>query len=308
MVDQSTIKRKRFKRRKNTRNVKDSSVGLSSSDKGSGFKQDELKEADLSYLDKSLELDSKGRVPIPTEIDTFGLSRIIRKDLNELKETVDNVADELGITIVDEFQPLRNELIDNICLEYAIDHKLVDKTKQDIRKRPPVVTIMGHVDHGKTTLLDAFRRSDLCSQEYGAITQSTAAFSFTTEKGHFITFIDTPGHEVFDGMRLRGAKATDIVILVISAIEGVQKQTREVLGLIMKFDLPMVVALNKTDSEISDPDQVILDLIAEGVELDEVGGDVPSARISALNQTGLDQLEERITDLAESLDLKDDYI
>ena len=84
---------------------------------------------------------------------------------------------------------------------------------------------MGHVDHGKTTLLDAFRNSNLVDQEFGAITQTTAAFSFETEKGHYITFIDTPGHEVFDGMRLRGAKATDIVILVISSVEGLQKQT-----------------------------------------------------------------------------------
>jgi len=170
--------------------------------------------------------------------------------------------------------------------------------------RPPIVTIMGHVDHGKTTLVDAFRDSNLVDQEYGAITQTTAAFSFETHSGHFVTFIDTPGHEVFDGMRLRGAKATDIVVVVISAIEGIQKQTIEVFDLIKKYDLPLVIAINKVDRDYADPEAVMLNLIEYGFDVDEIGGEIPTARISALKKTGMEELEEKIITLAESLELK----
>lgn len=166
---------------------------------------------------------------------------------------------------------------------------------------------MGHVDHGKTTLLDSFRNSNLVDAEFGRITQSTAAFSFKTNKGYFLTFIDTPGHEVFDGMRARGAKATDIVIVVISAVEGVQKQTKEVFQLIKKYNLPFIIAINKIDREFADPDKLVFDLAQEGLELDELGGDIPSARISAVNKTGLENLEDKIVVLAESLNLKEDY-
>lgn len=153
------------------------------------------------------------------------LSKVLKVELPHLMEEAMLIAEELGITVVDEFQKLSNNTIDLLCLEFDVLMNLQERTKRKVYKRPPIVTIMGHVDHGKTTLLDAFRNSNLVDQEFGSITQTTAAFSFETESGHYITFIDTPGHEVFDGMRLRGAKATDIVILVISAIEGIQKQT-----------------------------------------------------------------------------------
>ena len=153
------------------------------------------------------------------------LSKVLKVELPHLMEEAMLIAEELGITVVDEFQKLSNNTIDLLCLEFDVLMNLQERTKRKVYKRPPIVTIMGHVDHGKTTLLDAFRNSNLVDKEFGSITQTTAAFSFETESGHYITFIDTPGHEVFDGMRLRGAKATDIVILVISAIEGIQKQT-----------------------------------------------------------------------------------
>ena len=260
-----------------------------------------------SKYEQKVVHDKDGILIVPNGTNSLQLSRMIGKDLFELKDMIDMIGEDFGIVIVDEFQSLPKVIIENVCGDYDIEHKIIETDTIRYKKRPPIVTIMGHVDHGKTTLLDAFRNSDLCGQEYGEITQSTAAFSFKTEKGYYCTFIDTPGHEVFDSMRLRGAKVTDIVIVVISSIEGVQNQTREVLGLVKKFNLPMIVALNKIDSYNSDADNVILDLINEGVELDEVGGDVPSARISALKKQGLNDLEERITELAESLNLKEDY-
>lgn len=166
------------------------------------------------------------KVKIPEGVNLLSLSKILKIELNELIEKAIALSDELGITIVDEFQSIRSDLLELICLDSEVILDLQEKEKNKFFKRPPIVTIMGHVDHGKTTLLDAFRNSNLVDKEFGAITQTTAAFSFETESGHYITFIDTPGHEVFDGMRLRGAKATDIVIVVISSIEGVQKQTR----------------------------------------------------------------------------------
>lgn len=180
-------------------------------------------------------------IEVPEMINLIEFSRILKIELSDLLEEIYNLADEIGVTVVDEFQPLRRELLELLCTQFETNYKIVGTHKHDAYQRPPIVTIMGHVDHGKTTLLDAFRNSNLVDQEFGSITQTTAAFSFTTESGHFITFIDTPGHEVFDGMRARGAKATDIVIVVISAVEGIKKQTLEVFDLVQKYDLPMII-------------------------------------------------------------------
>ena len=264
----------------------------------------------------------KGKtIEVPEKVNLLNLSRILNVELNKLLGIAMAYSEEIGLTVVDEFQPLRNDLIELLWLEYDIFPSILENPRKTVYKRPPIVTIMGHVDHGKTTLLDAFRDSNLVDQEYGSITQTTAAFSFETESGHYITFIDTPGHEVFDGMRLRGAKATDMVILVISAIEGVQKQTLgklsnnliltihiEVLDLWKKFDLPMVIAINKWDRDLADPDTLILDLAEENeIEVDEIGGEIPSAQISALNKINLVELEEKVIELAEELDLKEEH-
>lgn len=131
---------------------------------------------------------------------------------------------------------------------------------KNFKVRSPVVTIMGHVDHGKTTLLDAFRHSQKCKEEFGDITQSIGAFTFTTDSNHEITFIDTPGHEAFQNLRVRGAKVTDMIILVISAIESVQPQTLEVIHLAQHLQIPLIVAINKIDRDAADPDAVMLDL------------------------------------------------
>ncbi|CAI2381679.1 unnamed protein product [Moneuplotes crassus] len=261
----------------------------------------------MEEMEKERQRLKGKKVNIPEGINLLGLSKVLRIELNELMEQAAMFSNEVGFTIIDEFQSLRNDVIELLCLENEVVLDLQERPKKDFYKRPPIVTIMGHVDHGKTTLLDAFRNSNLVDKEFGAITQTTAAFSFETEKGHYITFIDTPGHEVFDGMRLRGAKATDIVIIVISAIEGIQNQTKEVFDLCEKFDLPYIIAINKVDREIADPDNLILDLADKGIELDEIGGDIPSAQISALNKTGLPYLEDKIIELAENLDLKEEH-
>jgi translation initiation factor IF-2 len=241
---------------------------------------------------------------IPEKINFYELSNVIKVDLDELMEEAYKVAEELGVKIIDEFQPIRKEMIDNLCMEFDRDYEIVQNKQVELFRRPPIVTIMGHVDHGKTTLLDAFRGSNLVDKEFGAITQTTAAFSFKTKSGHFVTFIDTPGHEVFDGMRIRGAKATDMVVVVISAVESIQKQTIEVLNLIKKYGLPMIVAINKIDRDFADPDKVLLDIAEFGIDIDELGGKVPTAKISALKKEGLECLEEKIIKLATELDLK----
>ena len=167
------------------------------------------------------EKTQQEKVIVPKNTNLFSLSKVLKVDLFELLKKVQKISEETGLKFVDEFQPLTPEIAELMNVEMS--GEIVFQPEK--HPRPPVVTIMGHVDHGKTTLLDAFRNSNLAEKEFGSITQTTAAFSFETESGHYITFIDTPGHEVFDGMRKRGAKATDIVILVVSAIEGVQKQT-----------------------------------------------------------------------------------
>ena len=174
-------------------------------------------------------------------------------------------------------------------------------------ERAPVVTIMGHVDHGKTTLLDAFRHSNRADHEFGAITQSIGAFTFKTDNDHEITFIDTPGHEAFNNLRVRGAKVTDMIILVISAIESVQPQTVEVIEIARSLRIPVIVAMNKIDRPAADVESVLLDLSSHNLIPEQLGVDVICVPISAKERTNLDLLEEKIIEVANTkLDLKED--
>jgi translation initiation factor IF-2 len=163
-----------------------------------------------------------------------------------------------------------------------------------MKPRPPIVTILGHVDHGKTTLLDALRKTNIVAKEAGGITQSIGASVVVAKEGRKITFIDTPGHAAFTQMRSRGAKVCDIAILIVASDDGVKPQTKEAIDIILKENMPFIVCLTKTDLPSSDPETVILQLEKEGIMFEGKGGNTPYQKVSAKKNEGLDALMEMI--------------
>ena len=207
-------------------------------------------------------------------------------------DTAQLVAEELGhkVTVVKDDDVLSE-------IEDEIDEEKFLKT------RPPVVTIMGHVDHGKTSLLDAFRKTNVVSSEAGGITQHIGAYQ-TNNNNKKITFIDTPGHAAFSNMRARGAKTTDIIILVVAADDGIKPQTIESIAHAKSAKVPIIVAINKIDLDNTDPDKVRNELLSHEIIVEKLSGDVLDIEVSALKGTNLDKLEEAILLQADLLDLK----
>src|SRR5438132_4401776 len=247
-----------------------------------------------------------GPVTVESGVTVKDLSQALGKSMPELikilmalgapKTATQSLADE-------ELELIAAEIGREITIKHAADEELepevYEDDEADLEARPPVVTIMGHVDHGKTTLLDAIRKTAVVETEAGGITQHIGAYQ-VQHNNRRLTFLDTPGHEAFTAMRARGAKVTDIAVLVVAADDGVMPQTRESISHARAAEVPIVVAVNKIALPDANPNRVRGDLAAEGLQPEDWGGEVQFADVSAKAKENLDELLEKVLLVADA--------
>ncbi|MBA3365711.1 MAG: translation initiation factor IF-2, partial [Actinobacteria bacterium] len=249
-----------------------------------------------------------GPVTVPSGVTVKDLSAALGKTVPDIIKVMMGLGKMVTITQTladDEVELIATELAPNreLTIKRAADEdetpEVFEDAEQDLVARPPVVTIMGHVDHGKTTLLDAIRESAVVETEAGGITQHIGAYQ-VHHNGRWITFLDTPGHEAFTAMRARGAKVTDVAVLVVAADDGVMPQTRESISHARAADVPIVVAVNKIDLPDANAERVRSELAADGLQPEDWGGTTQFSEVSAKAKQNLDDLLERVLLVADA--------
>ncbi|WP_448530165.1 translation initiation factor IF-2 [Raineya sp.] len=280
---------------------------------GGGQKKKSIKKVLKKERENETELQEQSNHLRVTEfISAMDLANLMNVSINELiskcmalgmfvsinqrldAEAITIIADEFGYTV--EFISAEEEI------EAALEEE--EDAPEDLLPRPPIVTVMGHVDHGKTSLLDYIRKTNIVAKESGGITQHIGAYSVTTKDNRKITFLDTPGHEAFTAMRARGAKLTDVAIIVIAADDNVMPQTKEAINHAQLAGVPIVFAISKIDKPTANPDKIREQLAAENILVEEWGGKYQCQEISSKSGQGIDELLEKVLLEAEILDLK----
>ncbi|KAH8326739.1 hypothetical protein KR067_012762 [Drosophila pandora] len=278
----------------------------------------------IEYSPKKAQPGKSDAADVWRHMSVAQLAKELERSLDDVQEAMlyvkgaDNIEPDAKIPDLQIIQEIAKKLAVKTRVVAPPDNASEDDQKERditprppasaelLKPRPPVVTVMGHVDHGKTTLLDSLRGADVAAGEAGGITQHIGAFTVTLENGERVTFLDTPGHAAFSAMRARGAVATDIIVLVVAAEDGVMAQTREVIQLAKEAQVPIIVALNKIDKPEANIEKSKQELTQMGLALEEHGGDVQVIPISALKGTNLQLLAEAVSTQATLMGLRAD--